>query len=188
MKKIAILFMGIFLSMTFPQEATAQRSDRRKVVTTKKVVRVPKTKVVYKKPKTKVVSVRTLPSNRRVIKHGGLSYTYVNNKFYRYYGGRYIPVAPAIGLRISTLPAGHTRVVVGGRIFFFFDGIYYEAVDDGYYEVVQPEIGTIIYELPEEAEKVEVDGDILYECDNVLYEKIQVDGTRAYEVVGIIED
>ncbi|SDE35900.1 hypothetical protein SAMN05421636_104470 [Pricia antarctica] len=186
MKKIAILIMGILMITAFSQGAIAQRSVRKKVVTTKKVVRVPRAKVIYKRPTTKVVSVRTLPSNRTVINHKGLSYTYVNNKFFRYYGGHYLPVAPAVGLRIGTLPIGYSRIVVGARNYFYYDGIYYRAADDDY-EVVRPEIGAIIYELPEDYEKVEVDGAILYESDNVLYEKIHVDGTRAYEVVGIVE-
>jgi len=72
------------------------------------------------------------------------------------------------------------------RDYFWFNGIFYNNVDDGY-EVVEPEIGTIIYELPDEYERVEVDGNTYYEFDNVLYEKIQIDGARAYEVIGFIE-
>tara|TARA_R110002049_G_scaffold175533_1_gene342829 strand:+ start:1311 stop:1478 length:168 start_codon:yes stop_codon:yes gene_type:complete len=53
--------------------------------------------------------------------------------------------------------------------------------------VVEPEIGTIVYELPEDYERVTIDGQTYYEYGNILYEKVQLDGTRAYEVVGIID-
>ena len=36
-------------------------------------------------------------------------------------------------------------------------------------------------------EKVTIDGLTYYEYANILYEKIQLDGSRAYEVVGIID-
>ena len=53
--------------------------------------------------------------------------------------------------------------------------------------MVDPEVGTIVYELPDDYEKVVINDETYYEFANILYEKIQVDGTRAYEVVGIIE-
>ena len=48
-------------------------------------------------------------------------------------------------------------------------------------------MGTVIYELPEDYERVEIDGYSFYEFSNVLYEKIQINGERAYEVIGFIE-
>ncbi len=186
MKKAIILMLGVVLSTAFINEANAQRRTS-KVATTSKVVRVPRTKVTYKKPRAKVLAVRTIPNKRTIVSTRGEKYFFSNNRYYRYYNGRYIHVAPRVGLRIGILPPGFRTIVFAGRSYFYFDGIYYEPSGDEY-EVVYPELGTVIYELPDNYEKVEYDGDLLYEANGVLYEKVQVDGTRAYEVVGIIED
>lgn len=45
----------------------------------------------------------------------------------------------------------------------------------------------MIYELPEDYERVEIEGNSYCEFSNVLYEKIQINGERAYEVIGFIE-
>lgn len=81
---------------------------------------------------------------------------------------------------------GYIRVKHPQRNYFWFNGIFYIQVDNAY-EVVEPEVGTIIYELPKDYERVTIDGYTYYEFSNVLYEKIQIDGTRAYEVVGFID-
>ena len=149
------------------------------------IKRIPSSKVTYKKPVRKVVSVRTLPK-KTVVKHKGQVYYYDHNKFYMQSRGRYIVIAPKIGFRVAVLPPNFRRVHFNNRDFFFVNGIFY--IQDGpEYEVVEPEIGTIVYELPADHEKVVINDETYYEYANVLYEKIQVDGTRAYEVVGIID-
>ncbi|WP_027418425.1 DUF6515 family protein [Crocinitomix catalasitica] len=142
--------------------------------------------VVYKTPKRKVVAVRNIPGNKVMIQHKGVSVYYDNHKFYRLNGGSYFPVLPGVGLRVNSLPIGYRTVIINNRNFYSYDGVYYTQ-NDNYYEVVQPEIGTVVFELPEGTEKVTVDGMQLYEYNDVLYEKIQQNGTRAYEIVGVIE-
>ena len=71
-------------------------------------------------------------------------------------------------------------------MYFVVAGTFYTQIGNEY-EVVEPEIGTIVYELPEDYERVTIDGQTYYEYGNILYEKEQLDGTRAYEVVGIID-
>ena len=181
------MMLGLLLTMTFTNEVNAQKRTTVKRTTTTKVVRVPRSKVTYKKPRAKVVATRSIPNKRVVVSPRGVNYYYANNRFYRSYNGRYIAVAPKVGLRIGFLPNGYRTIVFAGRNYFYFDGIYYDQIGDEY-EVVYPELGTIIYELPDEYEKVEYDGQLLYEANGVLYERVQVDGTRAYEVVGIVED
>ncbi|WP_460515798.1 DUF6515 family protein [Cyclobacterium sediminis] len=184
--KISSLLIFL-LSVSIPEMATAQKSRESKkvVVINKENRRAPSKKVVYKKPNKKVITVRTLP-DRTVIKHKGIHYYYANNKFYTYSGGRYIAIAPKKWFRIKTLPIGYIRVKHPQRNYFWFNGIFYIQIDNAY-EVVAPEVGTIIYELPKDHEKVTIDGYTYYEFSNVLYEKIQIDGTRAYEVVGFID-
>ena len=193
MKKIMIVLLGVFILSVMGSDLNAQTRKRttktqiKKAQTTRKATRVSRNNVTYKKSRTKVVAVRTLPSNRRVIKHNGQSYHYANNRFYRYNGGRYLPVKPVVGLRIRTLPIGFRTVVFNRRNYYEYDGVYYAENDDEY-EVIVPEVGTLVYELPDNYEKVEIDGLQYYESNNVLYEKVQIDDTRAYEVVGIVGD
>ncbi|RFC55270.1 DUF6515 family protein [Brumimicrobium aurantiacum] len=151
----------------------------------KKVKVVKQSQVKYKKPTRKVVSVRTLPK-KTVIVHKGHNYYYANNRFYTQSRGHYIRIAPKVGFKIIVLPSNYRKVHYNNRDYFVVNGIFFKQ-SQSQYEVVNPEIGTIIYELPDEYEKVEIDGITYYEYANVLYEKIQVDVTRAYEVVGMIE-
>ena len=182
--KLSFLLV-FFITWNEPMYAQNSRNSKKTVIVKKSNQRVPSKTVIYKKPTRKVVAVRTL-SNKTIVKHKGISYYYSNNRFYTYSGGSYIVIAPKIGFRIKTLPVGYIKIKHPNRDYFWFNGVFYNNVDDGF-EVVEPEIGTIIYELPDEYERVEVDGNTYYEFDNVLYEKIQIDGARAYEVTGFIE-
>ncbi|MCK0131414.1 DUF6515 family protein [Flavobacteriaceae bacterium F08102] len=146
--------------------------------------RVSSMKVTYKRPKRKVVAVRRLP-NRTVIRHNGQNYYYANHTYYTLSRGRYIVIAPKVGFRIKRLPPRYKRIQFNNQIYFNVNGIFYKQINNEY-EVIDPEIGTIVYELPDDYEKVVIDGRTYYEYANILYEKVQVNGTRAYEVVGII--
>lgn len=180
------------LLVAFTSEGLGQSrrsTSEKKVVTTtnKRSVqnRIPSTKVTYKTQKRKVVSVRNVP-NRTVVKHSGQNYYYANNTYYTQSRGRYIVIAPKVGFRVKVLPTNYRRVHFNNNNYYHVNGIFYTQTNNEY-EVVDPEIGTVVYELPEDYEKVTLDGQTYYEYANILYEKIQVEGTRAYEVVGIIE-
>lgn len=188
----AVLLVAVATQAEAQTRRTATNNNSRKVstttrttTTTKRTVakRVPSTKVTYKTPKRKVVSVRNVP-NRTVVTHRGQNYYYANNKYYTQSRGRYIVIAPKVGFRIKTLPVNYKRVRFNN--YYNAHGIFYIQVDNQY-EVVDPEVGTIVYELPDDYEKVVINDETFYEYANILYEKVQVDGTRAYEVVGIIE-
>ena len=166
-------------------DAQSSRKNKKVLVIKKDNRRVPSKRVVYRKPVKKVVSIRILP-NRTTIVHRGINYYYSGNRFYSYSGGRYIVITPKIGFRIKTLPVGYVRLRHLNRDYYWYNGIFYLNVGNAY-EVVEPELGTVIYELPQDAERVEIDGYSYYEFSNVLYEKIQLNGERAYEVVGFIE-
>lgn len=177
LKTALILFFIIFTADGFSQR-------RARAIMVKKV---PRTKVVYKTPHRKIKTIRTVPKSAIVIRHKGTKIYFANNHYYRLNGGRYIPTIPSIGFRISTLPMGYRLINFNHHRYYIFNGVFYVKTNDEY-EVVNPEIGTIIYELPEDYEKVTIDGEGFYEYNNILYEKIQIDGTRAYEVVGLIEN
>ncbi|MDO7173522.1 DUF6515 family protein [Mariniflexile sp. AS56] len=147
--------------------------------------RVVSSKVTYKTPQKKVVSVRNIP-NKTVVSHKGQNYYYGNNKYYTQSRGHYITIAPKVGFRINTLPANYKRIKYNNYNYYNAHGIFYVQINNAY-EVVEPEIGTLVYELPDDYEKVTLDGQTYYEYANILYEKVQVNGTRAYEIVGIID-
>lgn len=184
--------LSSFLILAFVTQASGQsqgnsHSKATKTTTVQKTVnnRVPSTKVTYKTPMRKVVSVRSVP-NKKVIKYSGQDYYYANNKYYTQSRGRYIVIAPKIGFRLNTLPPNNTRVRSDNHNYFNAQGVFYVQINNEYV-VVEPEIGTIVYELPEDYEKIAIDGLAYYEYANIIYEKIQLDGTRAYQVVGIID-
>lgn len=181
-----VLFTFVFF-ITSNADVIAQKREKSKktVIVVKGKSRTPSNKVTYYKPKKKIIAVRNLP-NKTIINHKGVHYYYSNNSYYTYSNGSYILITPKIGFRIKTLPIGHIQIQHPNRSYFWFKGVYYINVDQEY-EVIEPEIGTVIYELPEGYERVEIEGKTFYEFSNVLYEKIQLEGTRAYEVAGFIE-
>lgn len=190
--KAYVLPTLLLVALTTQVSAQTKRNTKAKTTTTKRTTvsnntgrRVSSTKVTYKKPTRKVVSVRSLPK-KTVLKHKGHNYYYANNKFYTQSRGRYIVIAPKVGFRINVLPPNFRRVSFNNYGYYNVNGIFYIYVD-GAYEVVDPEVGTIVYELPNNYEKVTINGQTYYEYANILYEKIQANGTRAYEVVGIID-
>ena len=187
--KLFIKTYGIvtLLLMSYTVQMSAQRRTKKDKVAVKRTVskRIPSTKVKYKTQKRKVVDVRNIP-NRTIVKHRGLNYYYANNRFYTYSRGRYIVIAPKVGFRINVLPRNYRTIRFNNYNYYHSEGIFYVQVHNEY-EVVDPEIGTIVYELPNDYEKVVINGETFYEYANILYEKIQIEGTRAYEVVGIIE-
>ena len=182
----AVLLLTFFISGNlYAQKNQKSKKTYKKTITKKVNYRVPSKSVKYKKGKRKVESVRKLPT-KTVVKYKGNNYYYSNNKYYIYSRGAYINIAPKIGFRIKMLPKGYKTVNHLNRRYFWANGIFYYQVNNEY-EVVEPEIGTIIYELPNDYSKVTIDGFSYYEYSNVLYEKIQYNGTRAYEVVGFID-
>jgi hypothetical protein len=187
LRKIYIATAALVFTIATTQNAIAQnRNKNTKTVTAKRDYKhVPSKNVNYANSRKKVVAVRSIP-NRTVIKHNGSNYYYSGNRYYSYSSGRYIPIAPKIGFRITTLPAGYQRLQYRNTNYFWYNGIFYTGSTNSY-QVVQPEIGTVINELPADAERVEIDGYTYYELNNVLYEKTQVNGQRAYEVIGFVE-
>ncbi|MEL0642942.1 DUF6515 family protein [Olleya sp. Ti.3.14] len=183
----AVLLVAFASQAEAQTRRTTTTNNSRKVTITKRTIaaRVPSTKVTYKTPKRKVVSVRNVP-NRTLVVHKGQNYYYANNKYYTQSRGRYIVIAPKVGFRIKTLPVNYKRVRYNNHNYFNAHGIFYIQINNQY-EVVDPEVGTIVYELPDDYEKVVINDETYYEFANILYEKIQIDGTRAYEVVDIIE-
>lgn len=189
----SILLAFSFLFVMNNQKAHAQKDYRKSTKKSTKGIsknstsrRVKSKTVTYKKPTRKVTSVRTL-QNKRTIRHNSANYYYANNRFYNYSGGRYTAIIPKVGFRIKQFPTGYKTIRHGNFNYRWLHGMFYLLRNNNEYEIVEPEIGTIIYELPNNYDRVVINGSTYYEFSNVLYEKIQSNGTRAYEVVGFIE-
>jgi hypothetical protein len=101
-------------------------------------------------------------------------------------GGTYVPIFPKVGFKVKQIPTNYKKVQYNSYNYYNGQGVFYLHTNNEY-EVVVPQVGTIVYELPSDYEKVTIDGNTYYEYGNIVYEKIQINGTRAYQVVGIID-
>ena len=141
-------------------------------------------KVVYKKsPRVEVV--RVLPNNYHRFRHRDYDYYENDGVYYNFNNGKYIVIAPPIGMRVRYLPFRNVRIYQGDRLFFYYNGVFYSSIpNDDEYEIIEPPIGAVVNELPFDANKVEIDEQIYYEYNNTLYKKIRTEYGKAYEVVG----
>lgn len=130
--------------------------------------------------------VKSAPGNTKVVVHQSGNYQYRDGVFYRPNpAGAYVAGPAPVGFRISILPTGFTRLVIGGIPYFYYYGTYYRRYGQLEYEVVNPPIGAIIYDLPLGYERVSISGVTYYFYDETYYKAI-IDqyGEVAYEVVG----
>ncbi|APD08194.1 hypothetical protein UJ101_02696 [Flavobacteriaceae bacterium UJ101] len=139
MKSIKIITILSIIGMLFIIQTL--NAQRRVVVKTphKTVVRTTSPRVVYKRPTPVVRAVRTLPATAVVVKYNGVRYHYHNGLYYRYNSGRYVVVTAPKGVRVSVLPVGYNRIVIGGKPYFYFRGVYYVSVNNGYKVVEAPD-------------------------------------------------
>ncbi|MFT5862395.1 MAG: hypothetical protein ACI828_001043 [Flavobacteriales bacterium] len=121
----------------------------------------------------------------------GLPYYYYAGLYYTAYGDDYVIVLPPRGFRITVLPVGNVRLVVGPSVYFYHSGVYYveRTVSDDReerYEVTQAPVGGVVEDLPDDVEEVVIDGKIFYDHNEVLYKKVFLnDGKVSYEVIYI---
>ena len=106
-------------------------------------------------------------------------------------GGRHT----VVGTRVTTLPAGHSTVVVRGTTYYHNKGVYYKAYYDGnelvYKVVADPRgptpkhlaIGTRTRFLPEAYSEVYICGETYYVSEGVYYKLDYVDNEVSYVIV-----
>jgi hypothetical protein len=150
-------------------------------------IRVNRNTVVFKRSPRAVV-VRNVPEGYAVCHHRDRDYYANSGRYYEYNNGRYIVVAPPVGLRVNILPIGCIRVAVAAASYFYLNGIFYSNVGDNNYEIVDPPMGAIVYMLPDDAEKVEINDMIYYQYSGTLYRKVYTDNGKAFKVVGKLDD
>jgi hypothetical protein len=88
-------------------------------------------------------TVNALPQGHLpVYDRGRNPYYYHGGAWYRPYGGRFVVVAPPIGVFVPVLPPYYTTVWFGGFPYYYANDTYYNWVPaQGQYEVVDPPAG-----------------------------------------------
>ncbi|HEV7620674.1 MAG TPA: DUF6515 family protein [Flavisolibacter sp.] len=115
---------------------------------------------------------------------GGYRYHYYDGIFYRPYGSYFEVVAPPVGIHVSILPYGYSRLRVGPGLFYYYNGIYYRRYND-YYEVVTPPLGAEVAELPYGAREIVIDNKRYFDYYGTIYEETRnQDGETWYTVTG----
>jgi hypothetical protein len=72
------------------------------------------------------------------------------------------------GMRIVGLPGGYLSLSLGGRPYYYYEGVYFQPGPTGYV-VVNPPVGAIVPELPPGAETVVVSGTVYYYAGGAFY-------------------
>lgn len=164
-------------------KSVSSKKPIQKVASKKAIKHIPDRK--YRDLPNRTRSYRSVPKASRAIRHQNVSYRYYNGIYYKPYGATYRVVRPPLGLRISTLPASHIRVVIDGRIYYYYYGVFYvKSLPTRDYIVVKPPIGARVDALPPGYEKVYLDDITLYEYNGVLYQAVMDEyGEVWFEVV-----
>lgn len=82
--------------------------------------------------------VRVVPRDVRVVVHSGTRYYFSAGVWYLPRGGRYVVVAPPVGLFVPVLPPYYTAVWVGGVPYYYANEVYYTPHAGGYVVVEPP--------------------------------------------------
>lgn len=93
-------------------------------------------------------SFRAIPRDHRAVMHGHSRYYSSNGSWYRPYRGRYVVVAPPIGLFVPFLPLAYTAIWISGTPYYYANETYYTETPGGYV-VVEPPQGEVSEAPPE---------------------------------------
>jgi len=86
---------------------------------------------------------------------------------------------PHYGYRMNFLPAGYDTVWVGGTVYYYYDGLYYQRAGFDYM-LVNPPIGAYVNVIPPDFQPVNINGRVYYTDNGVYYVLTQRHG---YKVV-----
>lgn len=99
-------------------------------------------------------SFRYIPRDHRAIIHGHSRYYSSHGTWYRPYRGRYIVVAPPVGLFVPFLPFAYATIWMSGIPYYYANETYYTETPGGYV-VVEPPQGEVS-ETPPDTQQSEV--------------------------------
>ncbi len=110
-------------------------------------------------------------------------YYYNEGDFFMYNGGRYILIAPPIGLTIENISDDAVLLEQVAPDIYYQNGIFFKKIK-GRFEVIKEQLGAIIYNLPPNTAVVTIGEKAYYEYLGVLYEKVLVNKEEGFVVVG----
>ncbi len=90
----------------------------------------------YYPPRGHVSAV--VPSASINVGYGGIDYRFHAGVWWRPHGGRFIVVAPPIGIYLPLLPPAYVTLWIGGSPYYYANGAYYMAAPGRGYVVVAP--------------------------------------------------
>ena len=85
---------------------------------------------------------RELPRDHRAVMHNHTRYYSAHGVWYRPYHGRYVVVAPPVGLFVPFLPLAYTTIWLSGIPYYYANDTYYTQTAGGYV-VVEPPQGEV---------------------------------------------
>lgn len=151
----------------------------------------------------------TLPFGYYPFYMGASMFYYADGTFYQPYDNGYVVTAPPVGAAVPGLPRGAKRIMIDGKEFYEFRGIYYKAIvndkGDTVYVVAgkdgelntqdgggetgfaMPQVGDIVTDLPANPRSVTLNRKKYYVVDDVYYEAITVNGKTAYRIASVPE-
>ncbi|HNY49395.1 MAG TPA: DUF6515 family protein [Smithella sp.] len=97
-----------------------------------------------------------LPSHHRVVRHHNARYYAHDGVWYRYHGGRYVVVAPPVGMIVPFLPLAYATIWISGIPYYYANDTYYTRTPGGYV-VVEPPQGDVRETAPDIAEQTGTD-------------------------------
>ena len=118
--------------------------------------------------------VRSTPRGAVIIKHGGVSYSYYSGIYYLPIGNEYRIIRPAVGVRVSVLPADYRKLMVNGTTYFYYYGTFYKKAG-GQFETTKALEDALVDALPEGYEIKDIDGIEYYALDGVFFQEIETD-------------
>lgn len=93
-------------------------------------------------------SVRSLPKDHRVVVHHHYPYYHAHGVWYAHRHGRYVVVAPPVGLFVPFLPLAYATIWVHGVPYYYANQTYYTQTPGGYI-VVEPPQGDVSENPPD---------------------------------------
>jgi len=71
------------------------------------------------------------------------------------------------GMAVAALPPGCAQISVGG--YYYFDGVYFQAMASGTYTVIAPPVGAVVPQLPSGAEPIAFGPTTYYYAGGAFY-------------------
>lgn len=139
-------------------------------------------------------SFRSLPPDHRVAVHGRDRYYFSRGVWYRPYGGRYVVVAPPVGLFVPFLPFAYVTIWANGIPYYYANRVYYMQSAGGYVVVDPPRdvviqtpdeegydqeaLGRRMFIYPREGQSEEQQADDRYACHQWAVQQTGFDPTQ----------